>query len=48
MIKKIITRKAVRINVHELAMSVSRVRKDMVEGKPINYNFTYDITSFGI
>ena len=37
-----------RINVHKLAMSVSSVRKDMVKEKAINYNYTYDITIFGI
>ena len=30
-----ITREAVRMNVHELAMSMSSVRKDMVGGKDI-------------
>ena len=41
-----ITRKTVRINVHEFSMSMSSVRKDM--GALINYNYTYDITRFGI
>ena len=35
-----ITRKAVRINVHELAMSMSSVKKDMERGTVINYNYT--------
>ena len=45
-----ITRKAVRINVHELSMSVSSVNKDMVKGKPIYsyYSYIYNITRFGI
>ena len=37
-----------RINVHELAMSMSSFRKDMLGEKAINYNYTYDITRFGI